>query len=86
MISLKPAGRLRDLPLRLDESVHLGAEGWIGQSALDFVPWHRLQDGIRVMSEFPQRGVELSPDLVRAMIPRPAKIQGEFRQGIESVG
>ena len=38
MISLKPAGRLRDLPLRLDESVHLGAEGWIGQSALDFRP------------------------------------------------
>ena len=35
------------------------------------------------MRDFPQFGIKLPPHFVGGMIPRPAHIQGEFRQGIE---
>ena len=35
------------------------------------------------MRDFPQFGIKLPPHFVGGVIPRPAHIQGEFRQGIE---
>ena len=37
------------------------------------------------MREFPQLGIKLPPHFVGGMIPRPAHIQGQLRQGIESL-
>jgi hypothetical protein len=37
------------------------------------------------MRDLPQFGIKLPPHFVSGMIPRPVHIQGEFRQGIESV-
>src|ERR1051326_13182 len=35
------------------------------------------------MCDFPQFGIKLPPYVVGGMVPRPAHIQGKFRQGIE---
>ena len=37
------------------------------------------------MRDLPQFGIELPPHFVGSMIPRPMHIQGEFRQGIDSL-
>jgi hypothetical protein len=37
------------------------------------------------MRDLPQFGIELPPHFVGGMIPRPMHIQGEFRQGTESL-
>ena len=37
------------------------------------------------MREFPQLGIKLPPHFVGGMIPRPAHIQGQLGQGIESL-
>ena len=64
MVLLKPGGRLRRVPPGLDQVVDVRAESGIGQHALELVPRDRLQDDPGVMREFPQRGIELPPDLV----------------------
>ena len=37
------------------------------------------------MRDLPQFGIKLPPHFVGGMIPRPAHIQGQLRQGIESL-
>jgi hypothetical protein len=37
------------------------------------------------MSDLPQFGIELAPDLIGSMIPRPPHIQGQFGQRIETL-
>ena len=37
------------------------------------------------MRDLPEFGIELAPHFVGGMIPRPMHIQGEFRQGIDSL-
>ncbi len=85
MVLLKPRRRLRRLPLGLHQAINVLAEGRIGQHALDLVARDRLQDDPGVMRDFPQFGIKLPPHFVGGMIPRPAHIQGQLRQGIESL-
>ena len=85
MILLKPRGRLQRLPPGLHQVIDVLAENGIGQHALDLVARDRLQDNPGVMREFPQFGIKLPPHFVGGMIPRPAQIQGQLRQGIESL-
>ena len=85
MILLKPRGRLRRLPAGFDQAIDVFPENGIGQHALDLVARDRLQDDPGVMRDLPQFGIELPPHFVGSVIPRPAHIQGEFRQGIESL-
>ena len=83
MILLKPRGRLRRLPSGFDQVIDVLAENGIGQHALDLVARDRLQDDPGVVRDLPQFGIKLPPHFVGGMIPRPAHIQGQFRQGIE---
>ena len=83
MILLKPRGRFRRLPAGFDQAIYAFPENGIGQHALDLVPRDRLQDHPGVVRDLPQIGIELPPHFVGSVIPRPAHIQGEFRQGIE---
>ena len=83
MILLKPRWRLHRLPPALHQAINVLTKNGIGQQALDLVARDRLQDNPGVMRDFPQFGIKLPPYLVGSMIPRPAHIQGEFRQGIE---
>ena len=85
MILLKPRGRLRRLTLGSDRSSTLLRKAGSASTALELVPRDRLQDNPGVMREFPQRGIKLPPHFVGGMIPRPAHIQGELGQGIESL-
>ena len=85
MILLKPRGRLRRLPPGLHQVINVLAKNGIGQHALDLVARDRLQDNPGVMRDFPQFGIKLPPHFVGGMIPRPAHIQGQLRQGIESL-
>jgi hypothetical protein len=50
---------------------------------LDPVSRNRLQDHPWVMRDVPQFGIQLPSHVVGSMIPKPARIQGEFRQRIE---
>ena len=85
MILLKPRRRFRRLPAGFDQAIYVLPENGIGQHALDPVARDRLQDHPGVMRDLPQFGIKLPPHFVGGMIPRPAHIQGEFRQGIESL-
>ena len=85
MVLLKPRRRLRRLPPGLHQVIDVLAEGGIGQHALELVARDRLQDDPGVMRDLPQCGIELPPHFVGGMIPRPAHIQGQLRQGIESL-
>ncbi len=85
MILLKPRGRLRRLPPGLHQVIDVLAKSGIGQHALDLVARDRLQDDPGVMRDLPQCGIKLPPHFVGGMIPRPAHIQGQLRQGIESL-
>ena len=69
----------------LSERLHLPAEGGIGGHALGLVPGDRLQDDPRIVRELPQRGIQLPPDFVGSVIPRPAQIQCQLGQPIESL-
>ena len=82
---LKPCGRLRRLTLGSHQVINVLAESGIGQHVLELVPRDRLQDNPGVLREFPQRGIKLPPHFVGGMIPRPAHIQGQLCQGIESL-
>ncbi len=84
MIPLKPRGRCRRLPAGFDQTIHVLAEYRIAQHALDAVARSRLQHDPRVVRGLPQVGIKLPPHFVGSVIPRPAHIQGEFRQGIEA--
>jgi len=79
MIPLKPRGRLRRLPARVDQSIDVLAERRVAQHALNPVARNPLQDHPGVMCDRPQFGIELPPHFVGRVIPRPAHIQGEFR-------
>ena len=83
MLLLKPRRRLRRLTLGSQQVINVLTVGRIGQHALELVPRDRLQDNPGVLREFPQRRIKLPPHLVGGMIPRPAQIQGQLRQGIE---
>ena len=85
MIPLKPRGRFRRLPTGFDQTIYVFPESGIGQHALDLVARDRLQNDPGVMRDLPQFGIKLPPHFVGGMIPRPVHIQGEFRQGIESL-
>jgi len=85
MRSLKPRGGFRRLTPGLHEVIDAFAEGGIGCHAPEPVPGDRLQDGPGVIRELPQRGIKLSPYLVGSVIPRPAHIQSELDQRIESL-
>ena len=63
--------------------INVFAKNGIGQHALDLVARDRLQDNPGVVRDFPQFGIKLPPHFVGSVIPRPAHIQGKFRQGIE---
>ena len=82
---LKPRGCLQHLPPGLHQVINVFAESGIGQHVLDLVARDRLQDAPGVMRDFPQFGIKLPPHFVGGMIPRPAHIQGQLRQGIESL-
>ena len=84
MILLKPRGRLRRLTLGSQQVINVLAEGGIGQHALEFVLRDRLQDHPRILRKIPQRRIKPPPYFVGAMIPRPAQVQCQLRQGIES--
>jgi hypothetical protein len=85
MILLKPRGRLHLLPSGPHQAIDVFAKNRIAQHALDPVARNRLQDNPGVMRDFPQFGIELPPYLVGTMIPGPAHIQSQLRQGIESL-
>ena len=85
MIPLKPRGRLRSLPAGFDQAIDVFPENGIGQYVLDLIARGGLQDDPGVMRDLPQFGIKLPPHFVGGMIPRPTHIQGEFRQGIESL-
>ena len=85
MALLKPRRRRRRVTLGLQQVIKGLTEGRIGQHALKLDPRDRLQDNPRVLREFPQRRIKPPPHFVGAMIPRPAHIQGQLRQGIESL-
>ena len=84
MILLKPRGRLRRLTLGSQQVINVLAEGGIGQHALELVHRNSLQDHPGVLSGLPQRRIKLPPHFVGGMIPRPAQVQRQLRQGIES--
>ena len=82
---LKPRGRLRRVMLGSQQVANVLAEGGIGQHAFELVPRDGLQDNPGVLREVPQRRIKLTPHFVSSMVPRPAHIQGQLRQGIESL-
>ena len=84
MMLLKPRGRLRCLTLGSQQVINVLAKGRIGQHPLEFVLRDSLQDHPGVLRELPQRGIKLPPHFVGAMIPRPAQVQRQLRQGIEA--
>ena len=69
----------------LQQTVNVLAESRIGQHSLDLVARDRLKNNPWVMRELPQLGIELPPHFVGGMVPRPAQIQGELRQRIETL-
>ena len=85
MFFLKPRRGFCRLTPGLHESIDLFAEGGIGQHAPECVLRDSLQDDPGVLSELPKLGIKLAPHVVGGMIPRPAHIQGQLRQGIESL-
>ncbi len=85
MILLKPRGRLQRLAPGLHQAINVLAKNGIGQHTLDLVARDRLQDNPGVVRDFPEFGIKLPPHFVGSMIPRPAQIQGQLRQGIESI-
>jgi len=85
MTLLKPHRRLQRLPPFLHQAIDVFAKNGIGQHALDPIARDRLQNNPGVMRDLPQFGIELPPHFVGGMIPRPTHIQGQLRQGIESL-
>ncbi len=85
MLLLEPRGRLRRAMLGSQQVINVLTEGGIGQHALELVPRDRLQDNPRVPREFPECRIKQPPHFVGAMIPRPAHIQGQLGQGVESL-
>ena len=85
MILLKPRRLRQRLPPALHQAVDVFAKNGIGQHALDSVARNRLQNNPGVMRDLPQFGIKLPPHFVASMIPRPAHIQRQLRQGIESL-
>ena len=83
MILLKPGGRFRRLPAGFNQTVDVLAENRVAQHALDLVARDGLQDHPGVVRDLPKVGIKRTPHLVGSVIPRPAHIQGKFRQGIE---
>src|SRR5450432_252660 len=62
-----------------------GAERGLSQHLSKRVARDSLQDDPRIVSELPQHWIETPPDRVSGMIPRPAHVQGELRQGVGSL-
>lgn len=85
MMLLKPSGRLRRLTLGPDQSINLLAESGIAKQTLNLILRDSLQHDPRIVSEFPERGIKLPPYFVGRVIPRPAQIQSQLGQGIETL-
>jgi len=82
---LKPSGSFESFAPGLHQVLQLTAKNGVGQQTLDLVPRNRHQNKPGVVSQGPKVGVKLPPHCVSGMIPRPARIQGKFRQGIKSL-
>lgn len=67
-----------DTQERLDPAPVLRA----GQDLLERGPRDRLQHDPRVVREGPELRLELGPKLVGAVVPRPAQVQRELREGL----
>jgi len=85
MALLKPRGCLRRLPPGFDQSINDLAEIGVIERTFDLVSRDRLKNDPGVMSDLPEFGIKLAPHFGGTMIPRPAHIQGKFRQGIEAL-
>ena len=84
MIFLKPGGRRRRLAFAAQQILDGFAEGGVDQNAFEFILRGRLQHHPGVLREFPQGGIQLAPHFVGGVIPRPAQVQRQFRQRIET--
>jgi hypothetical protein len=78
MLLLKP-GRLRyGLAVGQYQAMQQFAELRIGQGIREPHARDSLKNDIRVMCQRPKLGIEPLPQLVRAVIPRPAQIHGQL--------
>jgi hypothetical protein len=85
MLLLKPRRPLRLLTPGMQHVLEVYSEGRIRQHTFELIPRDGLQNNPWVLREFPQDGIKRAPYLVGGMIPRPAKIQGQLSEGIETL-
>ena len=61
--------------------IDMTAEHRVGQQFFDSISRYALQDPPGTVRQFPRVRIQLLPDLVCRVIPRPTHIEGEFREG-----
>ena len=80
---LEPSGCLTRLALLSNQRLHLVAKCRVATQLLELGRGSGLQDDPRAARQLPQLGLELVPQLVGAVVPRPAHVE---RQLSEVVG
>ena len=75
---LKPCGSTERSMARVEQLLHALAVIRSLQQVVNLARRHRLQHGPRIVRERPQLGVERSPQLVGAAVPRPAQIERDL--------
>ncbi len=79
---LKPRFRLFGKRFLAVEISQESLKFWVGGDRLQFFPGYGLQQNPRIVGQFPEFGIELLPKLVRRVIERPSKIQGQVGKSI----
>ena len=85
MIALKPGRRFCCLAAGFHQIIHILPKRGVAQCALDPVARGSLQDDPWVVRDLPEPRIKLPPHLIGGMVPGPVHVQGEFRQGIETL-
>src|SRR5439155_25672499 len=80
---LKPGWRAQILMSPVDQVFHPLSVIWPSQQVLNSAWGNRLEHGPGVMRQGPELGVELSPQLVSAPVPRPTQVQRELGERLD---
>jgi hypothetical protein len=73
------------LPLGLHELIDVLAKRRVGEQPFDPLTGDGLQKSAGVVRERPELGIDLMPDVIGAVVPRPAQIERQFGERLETL-
>jgi hypothetical protein len=84
MTLLEPVLRPEFLASHIDQLIEVLAKRDIRQPSIETFKRYGLQNHLGVTGDLPKIGIQLTPDVFACVIPLPAQIQRQLRQGFEA--